>query len=79
MTNWSNYSVKAVRAFETTVLFEFLWLDCTVPGKPPQAKLAKRMAKDGRVPMLVACGVYRPAAIDQLEVLAKQERLCLLP
>ena len=37
------------------------------------AKLAKRMAKDGRVPMLVACDVYRPAAIDQLEVLAKQE------
>ena len=33
------------------------------------AKLAKRMAKEGRSPMLVACDVYRPAAIDQLEVL----------
>jgi signal recognition particle subunit SRP54 len=37
------------------------------------AKLAKRLAKDGRKPMLVACDVYRPAAIDQLEFLAKQE------
>ncbi|MDG1132527.1 MAG: signal recognition particle protein, partial [Opitutales bacterium] len=31
------------------------------------------LAKDGRTPMLVACDVYRPAAIDQLEFLAKQE------
>ncbi len=37
------------------------------------AKLAKRLAKDGRKPLLVACDVYRPAAIDQLETLAKQE------
>ena len=37
------------------------------------AKLAKRLARDGRAPMLVACDVYRPAAIDQLEILAKQE------
>ena len=37
------------------------------------AKLAKRMSKNGRTPMLVACDVYRPAAIDQLEFLAKQE------
>ena len=37
------------------------------------AKLAKRMAKEGRSPMLVACDVYRPAAIDQLEVLAQKE------
>jgi signal recognition particle subunit SRP54 len=38
------------------------------------AKLAKRLAKDGGSPMLVACDVYRPAAIDQLEILAKQEQ-----
>ena len=37
------------------------------------AKLAKHLAKDGRTPMLVACDVYRPAAIDQLEFLANQE------
>ena len=39
------------------------------------AKLAKRMAKDGRRPMLVACDIYRPAAIDQLEFLAQSEDL----
>ena len=37
------------------------------------AKLAKRLAKDGRKPMLVACDIYRPAAIDQLEILSKNE------
>lgn len=36
------------------------------------AKLAKRLAKDGYKPAVVACDVYRPAAIDQLETLAKQ-------
>ncbi len=39
------------------------------------AKLARRMVKDGRKPMLVACDIYRPAAIDQLEILAKNEDL----
>jgi signal recognition particle subunit SRP54 len=36
------------------------------------AKLAKRLAKEGRKPFLVACDVYRPAAIDQLETLARE-------
>lgn len=31
------------------------------------AKLAKFLKKDGFEPMLVACDIYRPAAIDQLE------------
>ena len=35
-------------------------------------KLAKLMAKQGRKPLLVACDVYRPAAMDQLETLGKQ-------
>ncbi|HUK83732.1 MAG TPA: signal recognition particle protein, partial [Verrucomicrobiae bacterium] len=35
-------------------------------------KLAKLMAKNGRKPLLVACDVNRPAAIDQLETLGKQ-------
>jgi len=38
------------------------------------AKLAKYLAKTGRKPMLVACDIYRPAAIDQLEFLANQEK-----
>lgn len=37
------------------------------------AKLAKLLAKKGYDPALIACDVYRPAAIDQLENLAKQE------
>lgn len=32
-------------------------------------KLARRMKKDGRKPMLVAADIYRPAAIDQLHVI----------
>jgi signal recognition particle subunit SRP54 len=36
------------------------------------AKLANHLKGKGRYPMLVAADVYRPAAIDQLEMLAKQ-------
>jgi signal recognition particle subunit SRP54 len=36
------------------------------------AKLAYRLKKEGRRPLLVACDLYRPAAIDQLAILAKQ-------
>src|SRR5579862_4897009 len=36
------------------------------------AKLAKLLLKNGRTPLLVAADVYRPAAMDQLETLAKQ-------
>src|SRR2546427_11365606 len=35
-------------------------------------KLAKLLTKQGRMPLLVACDVYRPAAIDQLETLGRQ-------
>ncbi len=33
-------------------------------------KLAKKLLKEGRRPMLVAADIYRPAAIDQLQVIA---------
>ena len=36
------------------------------------AKLAKRMVREGRAPLLAALDVYRPAAIDQLETLGAQ-------
>jgi signal recognition particle subunit SRP54 len=36
------------------------------------AKLAKRMVREGRAPMLAALDVQRPAAIDQLETLGQQ-------
>src|SRR6202158_1254322 len=35
-------------------------------------KLGKLLLKQGRTPLLVAADVYRPAAMDQLEKLAKQ-------
>src|SRR5574344_2651217 len=36
------------------------------------AKLAARLKKQGRKPLLVACDLFRPAAIEQLSVLAGQ-------
>jgi signal recognition particle subunit SRP54 len=36
------------------------------------AKLARLLLKQGRLPLLVAADVYRPAAMDQLETLARQ-------
>ena len=42
-------------------------------GKTTSAgKLAKLLLKQGRLPLLVAADVYRPAAMDQLETLGKQ-------
>ena len=39
------------------------------------AKLAKRLARQGRSPLLVACDLHRPAAVDQLRVLGEQVRV----
>ena len=36
------------------------------------AKLAKLLKKDGHHPLLVACDIYRPAAIDQLKVVGER-------
>jgi signal recognition particle subunit SRP54 len=42
-------------------------------GKTTQsAKLARFFKKQGRRPLLVACDIYRPAAIDQLKVVGGQ-------
>jgi signal recognition particle subunit SRP54 len=42
-------------------------------GKTTTAgKLALRLKKDGRRPLLVACDLYRPAAIEQLATIAEQ-------
>jgi signal recognition particle subunit SRP54 len=38
------------------------------------AKISHLLAKKGYVPGLVACDIYRPAAIDQLEALATQNQ-----
>ncbi len=36
------------------------------------AKLAVKLKKEGKNPLLVACDVYRPAAINQLQILGKE-------
>ncbi len=36
------------------------------------AKLARRLSKDGQLPLLVAADIYRPAAIEQLNILGKE-------
>ena len=36
------------------------------------AKLAKRLAREGRSPLLAACDLQRPAAIEQLQTLGRQ-------
>ena len=36
------------------------------------AKLAVKLKKEGKNPLLVACDVYRPAAISQLQTLGKE-------
>src|ERR1051325_7103808 len=45
-------------------------------GKTTSAgKLGRLLHKQGRTPLLVACDVYRPAAMEQLEPLGKQPDL----
>ena len=39
------------------------------------AKLAKRLARQGKKPLMVACDLYRPAAVDQLVDLGAQMEL----
>jgi signal recognition particle subunit SRP54 len=39
------------------------------------AKLGRLLKKKGYRPFAVACDVYRPAAIDQLEILSRQEEI----
>jgi signal recognition particle subunit SRP54 len=38
-------------------------------------KLARLLKKRGYRPLVAACDIYRPAAIDQLEILARQEEI----
>lgn len=79
--------IKIVRE-ELTALMGGEEAKLTVASKPPTVimmaglqgagktttvgKLAKLLKKQGKRPLLVACDVYRPAAIKQLEVVASQ-------
>jgi signal recognition particle subunit SRP54 len=53
----------------------FIIMMCGLQGSGKtthSAKLAKYLIKKGKRPMLVACDVYRPAAIEQLKVVGGQ-------
>ncbi len=72
---------------ELVFLLGDVHVDLNTPKRPPQviliaglqgsgkttfsAKLAKHLKSKGRSPLLAAADVYRPAAVDQLETLAK--------
>lgn len=48
-------------------------------GKTTTAgKLANLFRKQGKNPLLVACDIYRPAAIKQLQVVGKQLNISVL-
>ena len=48
-------------------------MDCKVHGKTTASgKLANLLRKQGKKPLLVACDIYRPAAIKQLQVVGAQ-------
>lgn len=60
--------IKAASRIPTAILM------CGLQGSGKtthSAKLAKMLKSQGHRPMLVACDIYRPAAIDQLKVLGK--------
>lgn len=43
------------------------------------AKLAGKFKLKGKKPLLVACDIYRPAAIEQLEINAKKQNVDAFP
>ena len=73
---------------ELVFLLGDVHVDLNKPKRPPQviliaglqgsgkttfvAKLARHLKSKGKSPLLAAADVYRPAAVDQLETLAKQ-------
>lgn len=66
-------SVQSKIAFSPNGLTVIMLVGLQGSGKTTTAgKLANLLRKQGKNPMLVACDVYRPAAIDQLQVLGRQ-------
>ncbi len=67
---------SAIRNPQSTIPGNWIMVGLHGCGKTTTCgKLAKLLAKQGHKPLLVACDVYRPAAIDQLETLGKQLQL----
>jgi signal recognition particle subunit SRP54 len=59
--------------WSSTVPTVFMVVGLQGSGKTTTAaKLARRLGRDGRRPMLAACDLQRPAAVQQLQTLGKQ-------
>ena len=56
----------------TDTLSVILFLGLQGSGKTTAAKLAARLKKEGRKPLLAACDLVRPAAVEQLSVLGEK-------
>ncbi len=66
-------SSRALKLRGPDVISAVLMLGLQGSGKTTSAaKLALRLKKEGRKPMLVACDLVRPAAMEQLAVLGNQ-------
>ena len=66
-------SSRALKLRGPDVISTILMLGLQGSGKTTSsAKLALRLKKEGRKPMLVACDLVRPAAMEQLAVLGNQ-------
>jgi signal recognition particle subunit SRP54 len=64
---------RALKLHGPDVISKILMLGLQGSGKTTSAaKLALRLKKEGRKPMLVACDLVRPAAMEQLAVLGGQ-------
>jgi len=69
----SDPSNRALKLRGPDVISTILMLGLQGSGKTTSsAKLALRLKKDGRKPLLVACDLVRPAAMEQLAVLGSQ-------
>lgn len=66
-------SEKSELTFESSGMTVYMMMGLQGAGKTTTSgKLAKVLAQKGKKPLLVACDVYRPAAIKQLQVVGGQ-------
>ncbi|MDR2048647.1 MAG: signal recognition particle protein, partial [Treponema sp.] len=69
----SGHSARTLRLKGPDTVSTVLMLGLQGSGKTTSsAKLALRLKKEGRKPLLVACDLIRPAAVEQLSVLGAQ-------
>jgi signal recognition particle subunit SRP54 len=73
ITSYLGGGEQALKLKNTDQVSVILMLGLQGSGKTTSsAKLALRLKKEGRKPLMVACDLARPAAVEQLSVLGKQ-------